>query len=253
MEQWPSRCTSGLGGSLGSRLCCDSDLAWGQRDCTTEAIQKRSMAAAFVYTLGVTESMMTLTYYLPVWFQAIKSASPTRSGVMMLPMVVPSGVTGLLSGIAISKLFGYYVPFMLACSAFMAIGAGLLTTFNPWTGQAAWVGYQFIWGFGAGLGQYSASYGQSVANVARCPIWWSRCTNSPHQNESAAGHFTKLLCSIASRFRLSGNRPDDLHERSAQETGWHSRRRRRFVGRYRCLRARSGQCSATAEGAFGIQ
>lgn len=108
--------------------------------------KQRSIAASFVYTLGVTGSMMTLTYYLPVWFQAIKAASPTRSGVMMLAMAVPAGVAGVLSGIVISKLVGYYVPFMLACSALMAIGAGLMTTFNPGTGQAAWVGYQFIWG-----------------------------------------------------------------------------------------------------------
>lgn len=115
--------------------------------------KQRSMAAAFVYTLGVTGSMMTLTYYLPVWFQAIKSASPTRSGVMMLPMVVPSGVAGLISGFAISKLVGFYTPFMLTCAALMSIGAGLLTTFEPTTGQGEWIGYQFIWGFGAGMGK----------------------------------------------------------------------------------------------------
>ncbi|KAF2166405.1 hypothetical protein M409DRAFT_66493 [Zasmidium cellare ATCC 36951] len=127
---------------------------WLQDNATVppRLFKQRSMAASFVYTLGVTGSMMTLTYYLPVWFQAIKAASPTRSGVMMLPMVVPSGVAGLLSGFAISKLVGYYTPFMLACAALMSIGAGLLTTFEPSTGESAWIGYQFIWGFGAGLG-----------------------------------------------------------------------------------------------------
>ena len=167
--------------------------------------KQRSMAAAFVYTLGVTGSMMTLTYYLPVWFQAIKSASPTRSGVMMLPMVVPSGVAGLLSGIAISKLVGYYVPFMLACSALMAIGAGLLTTFNPWTGQAAWVGYQFIWGFGAGLGTCSLLCCRAAADLPRYPIRRPRCPDRASKDASTSRHFPELLRSVFGRFCLPRN------------------------------------------------
>jgi predicted MFS family arabinose efflux permease len=116
-------------------------------------LKQRSLAAAVCYTAFLAASMMILTYYLPVWFQSIKGASATRSGVMMLPMVVPSAAAGLASGIVISRWVGYYTPFMLVCAALMAIGAGLLTTFTPSSGDGYWIGYQFIWGFGAGLGE----------------------------------------------------------------------------------------------------
>jgi MFS family permease len=140
---------------------------WQQENATVppRLLKQRSIAAAMAYTAGVTGSMMTLTFYLPVWFQAIKDASPTRSGIMMLPMVLPSAVAGLGSGIAISKFVGYYTPFMIACSALMAVGAGLLTTFTSASGEGIWIGYQFIWGFGAGLGRRRCGLGCCSRNV----------------------------------------------------------------------------------------
>ncbi|ATY66550.1 MFS transporter, putative [Cordyceps militaris CM01] len=130
-------------------------VQWWQKDNATvplRVILERNMAAACLYTAFVAGSMMSIIYYLPVWFQAIKAASPTRSGVMMLALVVPSGVSGLVSGFAVSKAVGYYAPFMLACTALMAIGAGLLTTLTPHSSDGTWIGYQVIWGFGSGLG-----------------------------------------------------------------------------------------------------
>jgi len=57
----------------------------------------------------------------------------------------------ILAGVAVTA-WGQYVPFMIASSIVMAIGAGLLTTFKPDTGSPAWIGYQFIFGVGVGLG-----------------------------------------------------------------------------------------------------
>ncbi|KAK0383747.1 hypothetical protein NLU13_9658 [Sarocladium strictum] len=130
-------------------------VQWWQKDNATvplRVLRQRSMGAACLYAAFVAGSMMSIIYYLPVWFQAIKGASPTRSGIMMLALVVPSGVAGLVSGFAISKVVGYYAPFMLTCSALMAVGAGLLTTLTPHSSDAMWIGYQVIWGLGSGLG-----------------------------------------------------------------------------------------------------
>ncbi|KAM3449469.1 hypothetical protein MY3296_006934 [Beauveria thailandica] len=143
-------------------------LQWWQKENATvplRVILERNMAAACLYTAFVAGSMMSIIYYLPVWFQVIKAASPTRSGVMMLALVVPSGVSGLVSGFAISKVVGYYAPFMLACTALMAIGAGLLTTLTPHSSDGMWIGYQVIWGFGSGLGMTAG-----VAWRIRLPI-----------------------------------------------------------------------------------
>lgn len=51
-----------------------------------------------------------------------------------------------------TQRIGYYVPMMLLCPCVMAIGEGLLSTFTPATGSPRWIGYQFVVGFGLGLG-----------------------------------------------------------------------------------------------------
>ena len=57
----------------------------------------------------------------------------------------------ILSGGLVSK-FGYTNPFFIASSIIMSIAAGLCTLFTVDTSQAAWVGYQFLWGIGIGIG-----------------------------------------------------------------------------------------------------
>lgn len=46
-------------------------------------------------------SLMVITYYVPLWFQVVKDASPTMGGVYYLPsvgsMVLGSMITGALS------------------------------------------------------------------------------------------------------------------------------------------------------------
>lgn len=46
---------------------------------------------------------------------------------------------------------GYYTPLMILGSVLMALGFGFLTTFNPNTGYAAWIGWQVAIGLGGGL------------------------------------------------------------------------------------------------------
>lgn len=53
---------------------------------------------------------------------------------------------------AFTQRIGYYVPAMLACPCVMATGEGLLSTFTPTIGSSHWIAYQFLVGFGLGLG-----------------------------------------------------------------------------------------------------
>jgi nitrate/nitrite transporter NarK len=43
-------------------------------------------------------SMLTLTYYLPIYFQAVRDASPTMSGVDLLPSIISTILFGILGG-----------------------------------------------------------------------------------------------------------------------------------------------------------
>lgn len=62
--------------------------------------------------------------------------------------MVPAAI---ISGSIVQKT-GYYNPFMILTAVIMPIGAGLLCTFTPTTGHAKWIAYQFLFGFGMGLG-----------------------------------------------------------------------------------------------------
>ncbi|KAF2015868.1 MFS general substrate transporter [Aaosphaeria arxii CBS 175.79] len=92
-----------------------------------------------------------LVYYLPIWFQAIKGVSATKSGIMNLPAILGLVIISMLAGGAVTAI-GYYTPFMLTSSVLMAVGAGLLSTFETNTGHSMWIGYQFIFGAGVGFG-----------------------------------------------------------------------------------------------------
>ena len=52
-------------------------------------------------------SMLILTYYLALWFQVIKRASPTQSGVYILPNFASQVVLTLLSG-AFGKISAFW-------------------------------------------------------------------------------------------------------------------------------------------------
>lgn len=96
-------------------------------------------------------AFFVLVYYLPIWFQAIKGVSATKSGIMNLPAILGLVIVSIVCGGAVTAI-GYYTPFMLASSVLMAIGAGLLSTFETDTNSPRWIGYQFIFGAGVGAG-----------------------------------------------------------------------------------------------------
>ena len=96
--------------------------------------------------------MVTMFYFLPIWFQAIKGASAVKSGIMILPMVIAMAIAVVTAGI-LTKKIGYYAPWMIVSTVIMSIGAGLISTFTPTTAHPKWIGYQVIFGLGLGLGQ----------------------------------------------------------------------------------------------------
>jgi EmrB/QacA subfamily drug resistance transporter len=116
----------------------------------------RSILAAAWFSFCSGAAMQTMFYFLPIWFQAIKNASAVESGIMNLPCVLGMVIMGILSGI-LTKRLGYYAPWMLLSSILTPIGAGLISTFTPYTGHSAWIGYQALFGIGIGLGMMQPS------------------------------------------------------------------------------------------------
>nr|KMM68322.1 transporter protein [Coccidioides posadasii RMSCC 3488] len=112
---------------------------------------QRSIASAAFFALTLGSSFFIIVFYLPIWFQAIKGASATKSGIMAIPLVLALVIFSLLSGIG-TTVTGYYTPFTYVASILSTIGAGMLTTFTTTTGHEKWIGYQVIFGTGLGFG-----------------------------------------------------------------------------------------------------
>ena len=112
-------------------------------------ILQRSVAFGCFYTLCVGACMLTVVYFLPLWFQAIKNASAIKSGLMVLPLILSLVCGSIICGALVQRI-GYYTPFMYFGSVMMCVGAGLLTTLTTTTSHPKWIGYQVILGLGIG-------------------------------------------------------------------------------------------------------
>jgi MFS family permease len=118
-------------------------------------ITQRSVASGAYFSLVSPGSMMVMIYYLPLYFQAIKGVTAVHSGIDTLPLVMSLVVASILAGVLTAKT-GYYVPQLILCSIIISIGAGLITTLKVGTNHQHWIAYQFIYGFGLGLGMQQA-------------------------------------------------------------------------------------------------
>ncbi|KAK5320389.1 hypothetical protein LTR70_004616 [Exophiala xenobiotica] len=132
--------------------------AWRRDNATVppRIILHRSILAGVWFSFCNGGSMQTIFYFLPLWFQAIKSATAVKSGIMNLPMVLGLVIASVTAGFLTRKL-GYYTPWMLLSSVLTPIGAGLISTFTPHTGHAKWIGYQALFGLGFGAGTQQPS------------------------------------------------------------------------------------------------
>ncbi|OOF93451.1 hypothetical protein ASPCADRAFT_173225 [Aspergillus carbonarius ITEM 5010] len=114
-------------------------------------IKNRNVWGAALFSFCVGSSFFVFIYYLPIWFQAIKGVSATKSGIMNLPMLLGVVIFSIVAGGCVST-FGYYTPFMLISPVLLAIGGGLLSTMKVNSSAGQWIGYQVILGMGAGFG-----------------------------------------------------------------------------------------------------
>jgi EmrB/QacA subfamily drug resistance transporter len=80
-------------------------------------------AATFIVGFGMFGSII----YVPLYLQIVKGATPTASGLLMLPMMVGIIFTSVISGQLISRL-GRYKWFPVAGALIMAIGMVLFTS-----------------------------------------------------------------------------------------------------------------------------
>jgi hypothetical protein len=89
-------------------------------------------------------------YYLPQWFQVVKDVSPTRSGLMYLPLALSDVLSATLTGASLSYV-GYPNVYLLLGTGLMSIATGLISTWTPTTSHNLWIPYQVLQGLGIGM------------------------------------------------------------------------------------------------------
>ncbi|MEU4778716.1 MDR family MFS transporter [Micromonospora sp. NPDC023633] len=114
-------------------------------------------SAGFVLGLVMFGSII----FIPLYLQIVRGASPTRSGLLMLPMMAGIIVTSVLTGRAMSRI-GRYKWFPVAGAAVLLVGMLLFTRLEVDT--SLWVAFGFMVVIGIGLGLCMQSLILAVQN-----------------------------------------------------------------------------------------
>ncbi|KAG4417765.1 hypothetical protein IFR04_009053, partial [Cadophora malorum] len=103
--------------------------------------KNRNVVCALAFALFFGSGFFAIIFYLAIYFQSVKGSSATKAGIQLLPLLISTVLSSIVTGGLITAL-GYYVPVMLFCMVLFSIGAGLITTFDTHTPFAQWFGYQ---------------------------------------------------------------------------------------------------------------
>ncbi|KAI1761599.1 MFS general substrate transporter [Hypoxylon sp. FL1150] len=105
-----------------------------------------------VVVVAFTHSMASsaIEYYLPLYFQGVKQASPVESGILILPLIITCAVVDILGGVVVHQI-GRYRELIWAGTIMLTLGTGLYVMFGTDTNLGTIIGFQIIFGIGMAL------------------------------------------------------------------------------------------------------
>lgn len=89
-------------------------------------------------------------YYMPLYLQAVKEATPVRSGVLLVPLIVATALTGVLTGVIIHKT-GRFRELIWTGTSVLCLANGLFIMLDEKTSLAKIIGLTIIFGCGSGM------------------------------------------------------------------------------------------------------
>lgn len=114
-------------------------------------ILNKNILGVVWYGVFLGGASFVLTYYLPIWFQAVEGVSATESGIRTLPSVFGIVLFSIMGGLLATAL-NQFVPFYIISSVISSVGAGLLSTLKVDSSIGYWFGYQVLTAAGQGIG-----------------------------------------------------------------------------------------------------
>lgn len=182
-------------------------------------VRQRVVYSSLVTTICQFGGLIIMSYYLPLWFQAVKGDSPTMSAVDTLPTFLSQILFAVLSGV-ITPRIGYLLPFGLFGNTFASIAGGLMTTLQPSTGIGKWIGYQILGGVGRGVStQQPLQAVQSVVKkdmipIATATLMWAQTFGGSVMLGLGQTAFVNILRSALKSYAPELN-PDDVIDAGA--------------------------------------
>jgi MFS transporter, DHA2 family, glioxin efflux transporter len=109
-------------------------------------------------------------YILPLYFQSIRGATPTNSGVHLLPLILSMSISSIVAAAFITLIgLPYYVSVFGTVLA--TIGAGLVYTLDVDTPSPRWIGFLILLGVGYGpIVQLGIIVGQASSKAEDIPV-----------------------------------------------------------------------------------
>ncbi|KAF9459239.1 MFS multidrug transporter [Collybia nuda] len=121
-----------------------------------ELLSNRTTVSGYVQVFINSLVVVVWVYYLPIYYQGCKGASPTRSSVNMFGITFLTGPFVVLGGATVS-IFKRYRPQLWIAWVLAIIGAATLSTYDVETPLARAIGLTVIGAAGAGL-LFGATY-----------------------------------------------------------------------------------------------
>ncbi|KAL4924801.1 MDR family MFS transporter [Aspergillus undulatus] len=106
--------------------------------------------APFILSFAHGMVALGVEYYLPLYFQSVKQASPLQSGLYILPVMVTEALTDILAGIFLHRV-GRYRELTWVGVSLMALGTGLLVSIRVESPIGMTIGFAIIGGIGTAL------------------------------------------------------------------------------------------------------
>ncbi|KAK2882603.1 hypothetical protein FQN49_000175 [Arthroderma sp. PD_2] len=126
-------------------------------------LKRRSLIILYISTCCSNSAFFVGAYYIPLFFQFSRGDSAIAAAVRLLPFVMLTITTIMLSG-ALMPAFGYYMPWYFISGAFLVAGSSLMYTVDVHTPAANIYGYSILLAIGAGA-TAQAAYSVAAAKV----------------------------------------------------------------------------------------
>jgi EmrB/QacA subfamily drug resistance transporter len=110
----------------------------------------RTFAVVSMVAVSVGFALFGSVTYLPMFLQVVKGATPTGSGLQMVPMMGGTLFSSILAGQAISR-YGRYRIFPIVGTGVTVIGLGLLSRVSTDMSMGSLLGSLLLLGLGLGL------------------------------------------------------------------------------------------------------